>query len=170
MDEVFLRFFSATKGLTYLNVKKRLVASFRGLGVIFFLTGLGVYHISGVLPALSIFTWIIGFTYFYLRVRNGLSKHLTAETLSSGASELSIPCGFDGIGRFLIVKGIPIEYFGILLGVFAGLIVMDYGVHSVIAPIFMFCSGMYGGLTLYYHQVEKKYNVKIKAVMYDKKT
>ena len=170
MEEIELRFFSDTKDLIYLKVRKRLVSSFMGLGTIFFLVGLGVYYISQTLPALSVFAWLIGFTYFYLRVKSGLSKYLTRDNLAKPANTLDIPCAFDGTGRFLEVMGIPIEYFGILLGVFAGLIVMGYGINSVIAPIFMFCSGMYGGLTLYYRQVEKKYGVKIKAVMYDKRT
>ncbi len=116
------------------------------------------------------FCWLLSFVLFYFRAKLSLGKFLTQEKLTSRSNDISIPCGWDGTGKFLQIFGIPIEYIGIILGILISPFLGKSFAFRVFFPyLIFFTSGSVIAIGIYYLILELRYNVKIEVYNYGRK-
>jgi hypothetical protein len=108
--------------------------------------------------------------FIFARAKVGL-RELDRKLAHSRSSVINITYGADGTRKFLQIKGIPIDFFGVIIGVcFAprvlSLITKD--IQTLLPHALLFLSGIIFGLSLYYLSLERKYNMKILIYSYTK--
>ncbi|MDD5193607.1 MAG: hypothetical protein PHF67_03400 [Candidatus Nanoarchaeia archaeon] len=161
-----IKFFYGTSGIKYENKLIRVSRAFFISGLLLLIISITLSYFNSLIIFSFVFFLIVALISF-LRIRFSL-RELTK--LIPKKNDLKIFKGWDGTGKFLRFMGIPLDNYGLILGVILGLFVVpryfDNFEWIILNFLLIILSGIFAGISIFYFVLEFKNRCRIYSYRY----